>query len=338
MRLLVQLSDRIPKFGHLIAKEDLRDSKIFPVLGKDGFVRMFPVSKPFYIIDREYLHASFREQVDVLDIDHTTFWILEPFFIWMGLQNRFLRNKLVMEPAVMTPGSVSWQTTPVLDQERVDGLMRLAVHFRSPRTKNTEEIASLQQHLEMTKIHYLEEDDMNCSVFIKGLPSTSYETPFTPFYIHKRRNYGLNIYVSKQSAEVTTSVELPRSLGAWLMGDTSYPDAKQTDPRLFYLIGTILRVKNHRLFAIKAILGGEGIVDVDKLQCSIYHPQSQMKKSPRLFSAQPPSLVSSRSTLESNRTSTPAQVDDLSEQVWSLSFQENKDSITTEDSGWVKYF
>lgn len=120
----MQLSDRIPKFGHLIAKEDLRDNKIFPVLGKDGLVRMFPVSKPFYIIDREYLHASFRQQVDVLDIDHTTFWLLEPFFVWMGLQNRYLRNKLAMEPASMTRGSINWQATPVLDQEQVDGLLR----------------------------------------------------------------------------------------------------------------------------------------------------------------------------------------------------------------------
>ncbi|KAL5609487.1 hypothetical protein FOVSG1_004168 [Fusarium oxysporum f. sp. vasinfectum] len=190
----------------------------------------------------------------------------------------------------------------------------------------------------MTKIHYLDEDDMACSVSIKGLPSTSYETPFPTFYIHKRREHGLNIYISKQSAEVATSVELHRSLGAWLMGDPSYLDAKETDPRLSYLVGTILKVKSHRLFAVKDILGGEGIVDVDELQCSIYHPQSQKQKSPYLFSAQPTSLVSSRSTLDSNRTSTPAQVDDLSERVWSLSFKENKDSSATEYSRWVKYF
>ncbi|KAL5602404.1 hypothetical protein FOBRF1_009937 [Fusarium oxysporum] len=95
-RLLVQMSDRITRFGHLTAKDDLLESKIFQVLGKDGFVQMFSVSKPFYIIDREYLHGSFREQVDVLDIDHTTFWLLQPFFSWMGLESRFLRNNLVM--------------------------------------------------------------------------------------------------------------------------------------------------------------------------------------------------------------------------------------------------
>ncbi|RKK86120.1 hypothetical protein BFJ69_g1073 [Fusarium oxysporum] len=243
-----------------------------------------------------------------------------------------------MEPASLTPGSMNWQATPVMDPERVDGFLRLAFHFRSFRTKNTEDIASLERHLEMTKIHYLDEGDMRCNVFIKRLHSTSYETPFPPFYIHKRRNHGLNIYISKQSAEVTTSVELPRSLAVWLMGDPKHPDAKQADPKLMYRVGTILRVRYHKLSAIKDILDGEGFVDVDKLQCSIYHPQSQKQKSPRLFSAQPPSLVSSRSTLDSNRTSTPAQVYDLSERVWSLSFQENEDSSTTEDSGWVKYF
>ncbi|KAG6987547.1 hypothetical protein FocnCong_v002840 [Fusarium oxysporum f. sp. conglutinans] len=225
-----------------------------------------------------------------------------------------------------------------MDPERVDGFLRLAVHFRSFRTKNTEEIALLGRHLEMTKIHYLDEGDMRYNVFIKGLHSTSYETPFPPFYIHKRRNHGLNIYISKQSPEVTASVELPRSLAAWLMGDPKHPDAKHADPKLIYLVGTIPRVGYHKISAIKDILDGEGIVGVDKLQCSIYHPQSQKRKSPHLFSAQPPSLVSSRLTLDSNRTSTPAQVYDLSERVWSLSFQENKDSSTTEDSGWVKYF
>ncbi|KAI3588129.1 hypothetical protein IWW34DRAFT_798079 [Fusarium oxysporum f. sp. albedinis] len=97
---------------------------------------------------------------------------------------------------------------------------------------------------------------MRC-VFIKGLPSTSYETPFPPFYIHKRRNHGLNIYISKQSAEVTTSVELPRSLAVWLMGDPKHPDAKQADPKLMYRVGTILRVRYHKLSAIKGILDGE---------------------------------------------------------------------------------
>ncbi|KAH7253552.1 uncharacterized protein BKA55DRAFT_689049 [Fusarium redolens] len=144
--------------------------------------------------------------------------------------------------------------------------------------------------------------------------------------------------ISKQSVEVTTSVELPRSLGAWPLGDPSHPDAKQTDPKLVYLVGTILRVKYHKISAIKDILDGEGIVNVDKLQCSIHCTQNQNQKSPHLFSAQPPSLVSSRSTLDSIRTSTPAQVDGLAQQVWSLSFQGNKDNSTTEDSGWVKYF
>ncbi|KAF5609932.1 uncharacterized protein FSUBG_3713 [Fusarium subglutinans] len=312
-RLLIQLSERLPQFGHLIDKEDLREKQIFPVYGKDKRVRLFPVSKLFYILDKEYLHHSFRGKADVLDIDHTTFWLLEPFFIWMGLQSRYLRNNLIMEPASITPGVVNYESTPTLDQERVDGLLRLAVHFRSSRTRNAEEIASVERQLLLTKVYYVDEGDIKCTVSIKGLPSTTYKTPFPPFCINKRRNNGLNIYVAKKSAEVTTSVELPRSLAAWLMGDRDprHPDTTQVDPRLIYLVGTILRVRHYKLSAIKDILDGEGIVDVDKLQCSIYHPQSWKQEYVQLFSAQPPSLMSSRSTLDSSRTSTPAQVDGL---------------------------
>ncbi|KAF5246756.1 hypothetical protein FANTH_6718 [Fusarium anthophilum] len=312
-RLLIQLSERLPQFGHLIDKEDLREKQIFPLYGKDKRVRLFPVSKLFYILDKEYLHHSFRGKADVLDIDHTTFWLLEPFFIWMGLQSRYLRNNLIMEPASITPGVVNYESTPTLDQERVDGLLRLAVHFRSSRTRNAEEIASVERQLLLTKIYYVDESDIKCTVSIKGLPPTTYKTPFPPFCINKRRNNGLNIYVAKKSAEVTTSVELLRSLAAWLMGDGDprYLDTTQVDPRLIYLLGTILRVKHYKLSAIKDIHDGEGIVDVDKLQCSIHHAQSQKQESPQLFSAQPPSLVSSRSTLDSSRTSTPAQMDGL---------------------------
>jgi len=114
-RLLIQLSERIPKLGHLIAKEQLREKQISPVYGKDGHVRLFSASKPFYIIDREYLNHSFRGKVNVLDIDHNTFWLLEPFFIWIGFQSRFHKNIFIVEPASLAPGSVNWVATPVMD-------------------------------------------------------------------------------------------------------------------------------------------------------------------------------------------------------------------------------
>lgn len=120
------VSEGIPKLGHLIAKEQLREKEISPAYGKDEHVRLFSTSKPFYIIDREYLRHSFRGKVNVLDIDHTSFWLLELFFVWMSFQSRFHRNNLIVEPASLTPGSVNWQATPVMDPERVDGFFLTA--------------------------------------------------------------------------------------------------------------------------------------------------------------------------------------------------------------------
>ncbi|EWG53675.1 hypothetical protein FVEG_12055 [Fusarium verticillioides 7600] len=45
-------------------------------------------------MDREAFKTEFRRKVPVLDIDHTTFWLLQPFFNWAGLQGRYLMSNI----------------------------------------------------------------------------------------------------------------------------------------------------------------------------------------------------------------------------------------------------
>jgi hypothetical protein len=88
-RLLVALSQDVEKYGSYIDKEKILESDIFPVVGRGKHVMLRPASADFYIMDREAFQTEFRGKVTVLDIDHTTFWLLQPFLNWAGLRGRY---------------------------------------------------------------------------------------------------------------------------------------------------------------------------------------------------------------------------------------------------------
>ncbi|KAF4431423.1 hypothetical protein FACUT_8674 [Fusarium acutatum] len=81
IRLLVALSQDVEKYGRYLNKEKLLESEIFPLVGDGCLPKMCSASANFYIMDREDYQTKFRHKLPVLDIDHTTFWLLQPFFV-----------------------------------------------------------------------------------------------------------------------------------------------------------------------------------------------------------------------------------------------------------------
>ncbi|CCT67837.1 uncharacterized protein FFUJ_14544 [Fusarium fujikuroi IMI 58289] len=58
-------------------------------------------------MDREASQTELREKVPVLDIDDTTFWLLQPFFDWAGLRGRYLMSNISSIRTEMVPDSVT---------------------------------------------------------------------------------------------------------------------------------------------------------------------------------------------------------------------------------------
>ncbi|CVK86526.1 uncharacterized protein FMAN_06204 [Fusarium mangiferae] len=223
-------------------------------------------------MDREASQTELRGKVPVLDIDHTTFWLLQPFFDWAGLRGRYLMSNIGSIRTEMVPDSV---TPPYIHPKRAKGLLRLAVHYRSPRTRTVDGRNSLARALGKTRIHILKDDGLRSILKMKDFEGSQVILPFSEIHTRKHDG-GLEIYLEKGSAEAAMAVQLPLVLVRFLMEDPNdnSKSIKLVDGMLPGFIGTVFRASNRNSRSIKTILDKEGIVDVDKLENSPYIPEN----------------------------------------------------------------
>ncbi|KAF5575360.1 hypothetical protein FPANT_11393 [Fusarium pseudoanthophilum] len=265
---------KIVNFIRYIDKEKILESDIFPVVERGKHVMLRPASADFYIMDREAFQTEFRGKVPVLDIDHTTFWLLQPFFNWAGLQGRYLMSNIGSIRNAFVPGSVT-ETPPYIHPMRAKGLLRLAVHYRSPRTRTADGRKSLAETLGKTRIHHLKDHGLFTTLKMKDFEGSHVISPLSEVYTCQNDD-GLEIYLEKKSFEAAMAVQLPLVLARFLMKDPNDESRSEmlVDAMLPGLIRTILMTNNHNLRSIKRILDEEGIVDVDKLENSPYIPKN----------------------------------------------------------------
>ncbi|KAF5568578.1 hypothetical protein FNAPI_123 [Fusarium napiforme] len=332
-RLLVALSQDVEDYGSYIDKEKILESDIFPVVERGKHVMLRPASADFYIMDREAFQTEFRGKVPVLDIDHTTFWLLQPFFNWAGLQGRYLMSNIGSIRNAFVPGSVT-ETPAYIHPMRAKGLLRLAVHYRSPQTRTASGRESLARTLGKTRIHHLKDHSLFTTLKMKDFEGSHVASPLSEVYTCQNDD-GLEIYLEKKSAEVATAVQLPLVLARFLMEDPNDESRSEmpVDAMLPGLIRTILRTNNHSLRSIKRILDEEGIVDVDKLENSPYIPANGAGELLELLAmgkgAQRSRDHGSRTNQDPKVTEVHGHEDDLTREFGSLSLQRNTDTTVT---------
>ncbi|KAG5765998.1 hypothetical protein H9Q72_005936 [Fusarium xylarioides] len=330
-RLLVALSQDVENYGSYIDKQKILESDIFPVVERNKHVMLRPASADFYIMDREAFQTEFRGKVPVLDIDHTTFWLLQPFFNWAGLRGRYLMSNIASVRTELVPGYV---TPPYIHPMRAKGLLRLAVHYGSPQTRTADGRKSLARTLGKTRIHNLKDHSLFTILNMKDFEGSQVISPLSEVYIREHEG-GLEIYLEKKSAETATAVQLPLVLARFLMEDPN-DESKRirlVDAMLPGLIRTILRTNNRNLPSIKKILDEEGIVDMDKLENSPYIPENGAGELSQLLATKGPAQRSrnhgSRPTQDPKVTEVNGQEDELTQEFGSLSLQGNADTTGT---------
>ncbi|KAF5692311.1 hypothetical protein FCIRC_49 [Fusarium circinatum] len=224
---------------------------------------MCSASTNFYVMDREDYQTKFRHKIPVLDIDQTTFWLLQPFFLWAGHEDRYLKANLASIHTKFDSGPV---VPPYMHELRAKGLLRLAVHYKSPQTLNAAGRNSLARTLNRTRIYYLRDNSISSHLKIKSIEGSQARPSYPEVVVLQGDDY-MEICLEKRSAEVATAVQLPVEPARVLMADPM-DESKSIWPVGGTLIGfirTIFRINNHNLPSIKMILDEEGIVDVGKL-------------------------------------------------------------------------
>ncbi|KAM0437910.1 hypothetical protein ACHAPT_002275 [Fusarium lateritium] len=263
--LLVAVSERIPEYGHVLDKEKFLRSLVFPIATPDGDVLLGTSTMEFSIADRTYLKDAFSGKLNLLDFDPKTVWMLDNLLRWAGLENRYL-SRSVEEAG---PDEDDFKSIELGGEisSKASQLLRIAVHFRSPRTTSPEATSWLLEVLEHAQVR-LVSGLLSKLVYRSGSVEIAAENPLGGLDI--KDTVGLVIYVDDENWELLKQTVLPRRLMDWIMTD---PDTKVSEggaELAVSLVRSILNVASGREHIIPKMLDAEGIVDVEALNASPY--------------------------------------------------------------------
>ncbi|KAB8212048.1 hypothetical protein BDV34DRAFT_219262 [Aspergillus parasiticus] len=206
----------------------IRDSKVFPVRDLNGQVELRSYDEAFSIADRKHLYDWFAGKANFLDFNANDIHRLEPFLNWVGLERRYLSASV---KEISTLGNGAHQSLVSKDRNIARGaygLLRIAVHYNSPRILKGE--SAFYELLRKTKVCatdsisselHLNQDGKDIIVEISKSELHLDET-----------EAGLTIYVPRdETAQCLCFVDrIPKALLEWIMTEpttgicTPFPD------------------------------------------------------------------------------------------------------------------
>ncbi|EXK81848.1 hypothetical protein FOQG_13716 [Fusarium oxysporum f. sp. raphani 54005] len=262
--LLVAVSQRIPEFGHIFDKERFARSNVFPVSTADG-VLLCASTMEFSVADRQNLKEAFTGKLNLLDFDPKTVWMLDNLLVWAGLDSRYLSRHVEDQgPADENFKSIE---LPYELSSKADQLLRIAVHFKSPRTSTPKATSWLRETLEHSEVR-LASGFQSQLIYRSGSAFITAVNPMGGLDI--KDTVGFTVYADDENWEILKQTVLPRRLLEWIMTD---PETNVTGPvpeQAVSLVRSILNIPVGREHVIPKILDAEGIVDLELLEASPY--------------------------------------------------------------------
>ncbi|KAL4958989.1 uncharacterized protein BDV14DRAFT_22393 [Aspergillus stella-maris] len=204
---------------NLPSPQQVLEAKVFPVRYPTGGTQLCSDAANFAIPDRKHLSDLFSGKAKFLDFSTNEIARLEPFITWAGQEKRYLSN-VVKEISTVRGESHRSSNSPGLNIARkAHGLLRIGVHFRSPRLANGE------QHLFeiLKKINVCETDGISSELHLnQDGKDIVVELSHSELHLQDSES-GLIIYVPRdQQAQYLCFLDrIPRDLLQWIMTEPS---------------------------------------------------------------------------------------------------------------------
>ncbi|KAK4173636.1 hypothetical protein QBC36DRAFT_53569 [Triangularia setosa] len=229
-------------------------NRVFPVRFPGGDIRLCRSDDAFSLLDHEPLGEAFAHVAKFLDFDLQELQILQPFIQWAGLGNRYL-SASVKEITSADSESTRTMSSPHREiRAKAHALLRIAVHFNSPRTQLNRN--AFYTYLRNSRT--LETDGITAELLLsQGNQVHRVERESVLLHIHEDNNE-LTVYVprNEQSQEVCFNSKLPLRLFEWLITN---PTTQIPEPVASKAITTVYSVLNAKAFALEGILAEQGI-------------------------------------------------------------------------------
>ncbi|KAK3936617.1 hypothetical protein QBC46DRAFT_461396 [Diplogelasinospora grovesii] len=236
----------------------LLERPILPVKDPNGRVRLHASSTEFAIIDRRPLEDQFGGRVKMLDFTLSEVRQLRPFLEWPGLETRYL-SRLVRVDSVLDSGT-QW---PVSDRRfdirtKAHGLLRVAVHFKSPRTQQDTE--SLYHLLRRSQTWETDGISSKLHLIMDGEFITA-QVQHGEAHIHED-DRELKVYIphDEETQDVSIQSTLQERLVQWIMTD---PQTRVPGDVDIAAVAVVKGLLNAKIDSVSRILANTGIIDVD---------------------------------------------------------------------------
>ncbi|EPE09773.1 ino80 chromatin remodeling complex protein [Ophiostoma piceae UAMH 11346] len=259
-------------FNALLASGDAKGSRkddmnaaailskpIFPVQMPGGGVQLCRGVDSFALVDRASLAQAFAGRAKLLDFDLEKVRVLQPFFLWAGLQGRGL-SKMVKEISCIAGDD----RRPITSRDRsirhkARALFSLAIAYNSPRAQAGRQ-SSFYALLRSTET--LETDKITSELHLhQDGHLVKVDRPAATFHIQDSAT-SLVVYVPRDETrqELCFGGTLPERFSTWLMTD---PTTQISEPVPSDMVHAVLAVLCAKWIAMEAILDHHGITFVD---------------------------------------------------------------------------
>ncbi|KAL2822753.1 hypothetical protein BDW59DRAFT_173698 [Aspergillus cavernicola] len=213
------LNSYLQEVEELPDPEDVISNKVFPVKYSDGTVELCSFAVDFAIADRKHLADLFLGKAKFLDFEINDIAQLEPFLCWAGLKSRYLSASVKEISALSGDSHRSLTSTDRDISRKAHGLLRIAVHFKSPRIKQGE-----QAFYELLKkIDVCESDGISSEIHLnQDREDIRIEVSRSELHFQETKD-GLTIYVprNKRDQYLCFLDRIPAALLEWIMTEPS---------------------------------------------------------------------------------------------------------------------
>ncbi|PWY74068.1 hypothetical protein BO83DRAFT_407964 [Aspergillus eucalypticola CBS 122712] len=271
--------------------EQVVNNAVFPVRFPHGGVQLQTAASAFAIADRKHLFSYFSSKANLLDFEVDEVPRLEPFIQWTGLNGRYL--SLCIKEITMVGGDHARDlSNPDRDiSQKAHGLLRVAVHLKSPRVAQDEDVfyaISMKETNGISSELHLNQDGRDIKV----------EVSRSELHLDDRDGQ-LTVYIpqDKRTQEICFLGRIPLALLQWMMTNPLTQITHEFSDSFVTIIQTLLHAKSKY---VSDLLDLAGIMSIARADDTVVTAENESQQTQEIEDQQSHSDLSSAAVSNSS--------------------------------------
>ncbi|KAL3264491.1 hypothetical protein ABHI18_000706 [Aspergillus niger] len=258
----------------IVPPDQVLDSAVFPVRFPQGGVQLQTSASTFAIADRKHLLSHFSSKAKLLDFEVDEVPRLEPFLRWTGLKDRYL-SSCIKEITMVGGDDARPLSNPGRDIcRKAHGLLRVAVHLKSPRAVQDEDT-----FYEILKSISVKETNGISSELHLNQDGKDLKVEVSRSELHlDERDKQLTVYIpeDKRSQDICFLGRIPLALLQWMMTDPLTQITHEFSDSFVTIIQTLLQAEKNY---VSELLDRAGIMSIARTDDTVVTEESESQQS-----------------------------------------------------------